>query len=215
VKVIFLTMHSEITYARRALEEGASGFVLKHAAPEELIMAIRTVLEDVADIVEARSGEEALRHLLKHEFAVILLDVYMPGMDGYETAQMIRQRDQSKRIPIIFLSAVNKENEHLIRGYAMGAVDYVFKPVEPVVLRSKVAVFVDLFLMTREIQRKAQQEQQLLDAARPHWRPPAIPQRSAGCDRQIQEENAGQRRAEFFPGRPSQVAYPARTTPHS
>ena len=79
----------------------------------------------------------------------------MPGMDGYETAQIIRSREQTKRIPIVFLSAVNKETEHLMRGYSMGAVDYVFKPVEPIVLRSKVAVFVDLFAMTQEIQRKA------------------------------------------------------------
>ncbi|MDB5720161.1 MAG: hybrid sensor histidine kinase/response regulator, partial [Alphaproteobacteria bacterium] len=131
---------------------------------ERNLLAIRTVLEDVGEIVEARSGEEALRHLLKGEFAVILLDVYMPEMDGYETAQIIRSREQTKRIPIVFLSAVNKETEHLIRGYSMGAVDYVFKPVEPVVLRSKVAVFVDLFAMTKEIQRKADQEQALLDA---------------------------------------------------
>jgi PAS domain S-box-containing protein len=131
---------------------------------ERNLLAIRTVLEDVADVVVATSGEEALRHLLKGEFAVILLDVYMPGMDGYETAQIIRSREQTKRIPIVFLSAVNKETQHLIRGYSMGAVDYVFKPVEPLVLRSKVAVFVDLFAMTKEIQRKARQEQQLLDA---------------------------------------------------
>ena len=131
---------------------------------ERNLLAIRTVLEDVADVVVAESGEEALRHLLKGEFAVILLDVYMPGMDGYETAQIIRSREQTKRIPIVFLSAVNKETEHLIRGYSMGAVDYVFKPVEAVVLRSKVAVFVDLYTMRREIQRKAKQEQALLDA---------------------------------------------------
>jgi PAS domain S-box-containing protein len=131
---------------------------------ERNLLALREVLEDVAEVVVATSGEEALRHLLKGEFAVILLDVYMPVMDGYETAGIIRSRQQTKRIPIVFLSAVNKETEHLIRGYSMGAVDYVFKPVEPVVLRSKVAVFVDLFLMTREIQRKARQEQQLLDA---------------------------------------------------
>ena len=130
---------------------------------ERNLLATMTVLEDIAEVVVARSGEEALRHLLKGEFAVILLDVYMPGMDGYETASLIRQREQTKRIPIIFLSAVNKEAEHLLRGYSMGAVDYVFKPVEPVVLRSKVTVFVDLFLMTKEIQRKARQEQQLLD----------------------------------------------------
>jgi len=131
---------------------------------ERNLLAVRNVLEDVGEVVVARSGEEALRHLLKGEFAVILLDVYMPGLDGYETAKIIRSRNQSKRIPIIFLSAVNKENEHLMRGYAMGAVDYVFKPVDPIVLRSKVAVFVDLFSMTREIERKARQEQALLDA---------------------------------------------------
>ena len=130
---------------------------------ERNLLAISTVLEDLGDIVTANSGEEALRHLLKDDFAVILLDVYMPGMDGYETAEIIRGRDQTKRIPIVFLSAVNKEPQHLLRGYAMGAVDYVFKPVEPVVLRSKVAVFVDLFTMTREIRRKAEHEQKLLD----------------------------------------------------
>jgi signal transduction histidine kinase len=133
---------------------------------EHNLLAIRTVLEDLAEVEVAASGDEALRHLLKGEFAVILLDVYMPGMDGYETAQIIRGREQTKRIPIVFLSAVNKEKEHLLRGYSMGAVDYVFKPVEPVVLRSKVAVFVDLYTMTREIQRKAEQEQQLLQELR-------------------------------------------------
>jgi PAS domain S-box-containing protein len=132
---------------------------------ERNLLAIRNVLEDLADVAVATSGEEALRLLLREdEFAVILLDVFMPGMDGYETAQIIRGREQTKRIPIVFLSAVNKETEHLIRGYTMGAVDYVFKPVEPVVLRSKVAVFVDLFEKTREIERKARQQQELLDA---------------------------------------------------
>ena len=129
------------------------------------LLAVATILEDLGDVVLARSGEEALRHLLKGEFAVILLDVYMPGMDGYETAQIIRSREQTKGIPIVFLSAVNKETEHLIRGYEMGAVDYVFKPVDSIVLRSKVAVFVDLFAKSKEIERKASQEQALLDAA--------------------------------------------------
>ncbi|MFC5437499.1 response regulator [Rhodanobacter umsongensis] len=131
---------------------------------ERNLLAIQTVLDDIGDVVLARTGEDALRHLLLGEFAVILLDVYMPGMDGYETARIIRGREQTRRIPIIFLSAINKEHEHLMRGYSMGAVDYVFKPVEPIVLRSKAAVFVDLFQMTREVQRKARQEQQLLDA---------------------------------------------------
>ena len=131
---------------------------------ERNLLAVQSILEDLGEVVAANSGEEALRHLLKGEFAVILLDVYMPGMDGYETAQIIRSRDQSKGIPIVFLSAVNKEAEHLLRGYAMGAVDYVFKPVDPLILRSKVAVFVDLFAKTKEIERKARQEQALLDA---------------------------------------------------
>jgi CheY-like chemotaxis protein len=130
---------------------------------ERNLLAIENVLEDVGEVVVARSGEEALRHLLKGEFAVILLDVYMPQMDGYECAQIIRTREQTKRIPIVFLSAVNKEAEHLLKGYAMGAVDYVFKPVDPIVLRSKVAVFVDLFAKSKEIERKALAEQALLD----------------------------------------------------
>ena len=129
---------------------------------ERNLLAVANVLDDLGEVVLARSGEEALRHLLKGEFAVILLDVYMPGMDGYETAQIIRKREQTKGIPIVFLSAVNKETEHLLRGYSMGAVDYVFKPVDPVVLRSKVTVFVDLFAKTKEIERKAAQEQSLI-----------------------------------------------------
>ena len=131
---------------------------------ERNLLAVATVLEDLGEVVLARSGEEALRHLLKDEFAVILLDVYMPGMDGYETAQIIRNRDQTKGIPIVFLSAVNKEAEHQLRGYSMGAVDYVFKPVDPIILRSKVAVFVELFEKTKEVERKARREQALLDA---------------------------------------------------
>jgi CheY-like chemotaxis protein len=131
---------------------------------ERNLLAVQSILEDLGEVVSARSGEEALRHLLKGEFAVILLDVYMPGMDGYETARLIREREQTKGIPIVFLSAVNKEAEHLLRGYSMGAVDYVFKPVDPLVLRSKVAVFVDLFTKTKEVERNARQEQALLDA---------------------------------------------------
>ena len=99
----------------------------------------------------------------KEEFAVILLDVLMPGLDGYETAQLIRQREQSKRTPIIFLTAINKEDAHMLRGYDVGAVDYVFKPFDPIMLRSKVTVFVELFEKTREIQRKAALEQKLLE----------------------------------------------------
>src|SRR4051812_4672981 len=131
---------------------------------ERNLLAVKSTLEDLGEVVAAKSGEEALRHLLKGEFAVILLDVYMPGMDGYETAQIIRNREQTKGIPIVFLSAVNKEAEHLLRGYSLGAVDYGFKPVDPVILRSKVSVFVQLFEKTKEVERKAKHEQALLDA---------------------------------------------------
>jgi CheY-like chemotaxis protein len=101
---------------------------------ERNLLALSEVLSDIAEVVTASSGQDALRQLLKGDFAVILLDVFMPGLDGYETAKLIREREQTSRIPIIFLSAVNKETEHLMRGYAMGAVDYVFKPVDPLVL---------------------------------------------------------------------------------
>ncbi len=131
---------------------------------ERNLLAISQVLEDVAEVAVATSGREALRHLLKGDFAVILLDVFMPGIDGYETAQLIREREQTSRIPIIFLSAVNKETEHLMRGYAMGAVDYVFKPVDPIVLQSKIAVFVDLYRMRLQVEATARAEQELRDA---------------------------------------------------
>jgi PleD family two-component response regulator len=132
---------------------------------ERNLLALSEVLEPLADVVTVNSGRTALRELLKDDFAVILLDVFMPDMDGYETAALVRQRSQTARIPIIFLSAVNKETEHLMRGYAMGAVDYVFKPVDPVVLRSKVAVFVDLFLLRQQIAGQARAEQELREAA--------------------------------------------------
>ena len=97
---------------------------------ERNLLALRQVLEPLAQVVTVNSGRDALRVLLRDDFAVILLDVFMPEMDGYETARFIREREQTARIPIIFLSAVNKETEHLMRGYEMGAVDYVFKPVD-------------------------------------------------------------------------------------
>ena len=130
---------------------------------ERNLLALSEVLEPLADVVTVNSGRTALRELLKDDFAVILLDVFMPGMDGYETAHLIRSREQTSFIPIIFLSAVNKETEHLMRGYAMGAVDYVFKPVDPIMLKSKVAVFVELYMMRQQVEERAAREQKLLD----------------------------------------------------
>lgn len=131
---------------------------------ERNLLALSHVLKDLAEVVTASSGKDALRLLLTQDFAVILLDVFMPGMDGYEVAGLIRERQQTARIPIIFLSAVNKETEHLMRGYAMGAVDYVFKPVDPMILQSKVGVFVDLYEMRLQIEAKGRAEQELREA---------------------------------------------------
>jgi signal transduction histidine kinase len=131
---------------------------------ERNLLALSEVLEPIAGVVCAASGRDALRELLRGDFAVILLDVFMPDLDGYETAALIRQRAQSARIPIIFLSAVNKETEHLMRGYEMGAVDYVFKPVDPVVLKSKVSVFVDLFEMRRQLEISERRQASILRA---------------------------------------------------
>ena len=131
---------------------------------ERNLLALSEVLKDLAQVVTATSGRDALRLLLKGEFAVILLDVFMPGMDGYETAGLIREREQTARIPIIFLSAVNKETEHLMRGYSMGAVDYVFKPVDPLILKSKVSVFVDLYNMRVQVAETSRAEQESRDA---------------------------------------------------
>ncbi|MBV8199484.1 MAG: response regulator, partial [Acidobacteria bacterium] len=106
-------------------------------------------------VVTAASGRDALRRLLEQQFAVILLDVNMPMMDGFETAAMVRQRKSSERTPIIFITAFSDET-HVSRGYSLGAVDYIVSPVVPEVLRSKVAVFVDLFRKTEQIRRQAE-----------------------------------------------------------
>ncbi len=121
------------------------------------LLALESILQAPdRSLVSASSGDDALRYLLDHEVAVILMDVYMPGLDGLETAEMIRGRDRSRNIPIIFLTADSTGGRHLSRGYSLGAVDYIVKPIEPDILRSKVAVFVELFKKTQEVKRQAQ-----------------------------------------------------------
>jgi signal transduction histidine kinase/DNA-binding response OmpR family regulator len=123
--------------------------------PDKLL-ALEAVLEDLGQpIVRAESGREALRHILQQDFAVILLDVNMPGIDGFETASLIRQRQSSRHTPIIFITAFDDEM-YASRSYSLGAVDYIRTPVLPDVLRTKVAVFVDLFLKTEQIKRQAE-----------------------------------------------------------
>src|ERR687889_715729 len=119
---------------------------------EENLLALEAVLEPLGcRLVAARSGEEALKALLQEEFAVILLDVQMPGLDGFQTAELIRGRERTRTVPIIFVTAISKEPHHVFRGYGTGAVDYLFKPYDAVVLRSKVEVFVELYERGRAI----------------------------------------------------------------
>jgi PAS domain S-box-containing protein len=125
---------------------------------QENLLALKAVLAPIGvELIAAGSGEEALRELLLHDFAVVLLDVQMPGMDGFETAGYIRARDRNRTTPIIFVTAISKDVEHVLRGYEAGGVDYVLKPFDPAVLRSKVAVFAEL-----ERQRRARARSEAL-----------------------------------------------------
>jgi CheY-like chemotaxis protein len=122
----------------------------------ENLVALEAILGSLEhELVLARSGEEALKALLQNEFAVILLDASMPGMDGFETATRIKRREKTRDIPIIFLTALNNEPQHAFRGYEVGAVDYLTKPFDPWILRAKVSVFVDLFLKNRQLREQA------------------------------------------------------------
>ena len=115
------------------------------------------------ELVVARSGEEALRKLLTDEYAVILLDLHMPGMDGYETAELIRQRRRNRDVPIVFLTAVFRDEAHIFKAYSAGAVDVVFKPVDPFILRSKVQVLVDLHIKTLELEQQSESRRLLIE----------------------------------------------------
>jgi PAS domain S-box-containing protein len=137
--------------------EPTANVLLVDDHPENLI-ALEAILGGLGqNLVRANSGEEALRCLLHQDFAVILLDVQMPNMDGFEAASLIRQRPRSRSTPIIFLTAFNTDDNLMVRGYALGAVDYLFKPINPAILTSKVNVFVELFRKTAEIERQANQ----------------------------------------------------------
>ncbi|GGJ26328.1 response regulator [Paenibacillus hunanensis] len=128
--------------------------------PENLL-ALEAVLESERyNLVKATSGEEALRCLLKDEFAVIVLDVQMPGMDGIETAKLIKAREKTKEIPIIFISANSKEAEHLFAGYSAGAIDYMVKPFIPQILKSKIEGFVNMYLTNKRHKTQSMQLQQ-------------------------------------------------------
>src|SRR5438045_944340 len=141
------------------MDDGKVNILIVDDKPEKLL-SLEAVLEELhQNVVRAYSGREALRALLNDDFAVILLDVNMPGMDGFETASLIRQRKSTEQIPIIFVTAFGDEN-HSSRGYSLGAVDYIQTPVMPEVLKTKVAVFVELYRKTEQVRRQASRLQQ-------------------------------------------------------
>ncbi|AQZ65786.1 Two-component hybrid sensor and regulator [[Actinomadura] parvosata subsp. kistnae] len=123
---------------------------------EESLVALEAVLRPLQQLLfKARSGPEAMKLMLRHDFAVVLLDVLMPGMDGFETATHIKRLDQTRDVPIIFLTGTEPNSGSAFRGYAVGAVDYLTKPFDPWVLRSKVAVFMELFRKTAVLMEQA------------------------------------------------------------
>ena len=124
---------------------------------EENLLALEAILVDPEyNLIRANSGRTALKHVLARDFAVILLDVAMPDLDGYETAELIRRRERSRQTPIIFLTANYRSDSHVFRGYSVGAVDYLFKPFSPEILRTKVAVFVELYQKREALKRQTQ-----------------------------------------------------------
>jgi serine phosphatase RsbU (regulator of sigma subunit) len=179
-------------------------------------LALEAVLQDLGlNLVKAGSGREALRCLLKDDFALILMDVRMPGMDGFETAELIRQRGRCQRTPIIFLTAFETANVQMFKGYALGAVDYLCKPIIAPVLRSKVAAFVDIFRKTEEVKRQGElerrQHEQAMAEAGTRWESERL-RDEIRIARQIQQK--------LFPAAPlplpgfdiSGASYPAEAT---
>ncbi|MEV6193150.1 response regulator [Streptomyces sp. NPDC051920] len=142
--------------------EGAS--ILLVDDMEDNLVALEAVLRSLNEpLVRARSGEEAVRALQRQRFAVVLLDIRMPGMDGFETAANIKRLDRTKDVPIIFLTGTDADAGYAFRGYATGAADYLTKPFDPWVLRAKVSVFLDLHRKNRQLECLLAREQDQFD----------------------------------------------------
>ncbi|GAC1640413.1 MAG: hypothetical protein NVS4B8_07930 [Herpetosiphon sp.] len=160
----------------------------------ENLVALASILENPEhNLVTAHSGTEALKCLLKQDFAVILMDVQMPGLDGFETAEMIRGRERSQSTPIIFLTALDHHDGGMFRGYSVGAVDFLFKPLIPEVLRSKVAVFVELFKKSEEIQQQAAVLEE-----RVHERTAALTMANTALVAEIRERQRAEQKVRFL-----------------
>src|ERR1700730_3553435 len=141
----------------------ASASILLVDDDEGKRFALKAILEPLGqDVVEAASGGDALRPLLREDVAVILLDVRMPAMDGFETAELIRSRQRSELTPIIFVTAFDQAQTDIGRGYDLGAVDFVFAPIVPDILRAKVTVFVELYRVQKELRRYREQLEELV-----------------------------------------------------
>jgi two-component sensor histidine kinase len=180
---------------------GKMNILLVDDHPENLL-ALESVLSDLGqNLVKAKSGREALKEVLHEDFAVILMDVQMPEMNGYETAMLIRARERSQHTPILFLTAYNKSDIHVSTGYSVGAIDYVFKPFQPDILKAKVSAFVELSRKTRELEeeiqrRKAAEKEVLLLNERLEQR---VKQRTAeleATNRKLKKEIVERKRAE-------------------
>lgn len=145
------------------MTESRARILLVDDHPENLL-ALEAILDSLDQtLVSVGSGEEALRALLRDDYALILLDAQMPGMDGFETASRIKSRTRTKDVPIIFLTAADKEQRNSYRGYAVGGADYITKPFDPWILRAKVQVFVDLWAAGRRLERQAEMLRRSLD----------------------------------------------------
>src|ERR1051325_3799422 len=132
---------------------------------KDKLLALGAILAPLGqNLVEAHSGKEALRLLLKHEFAVILMDVSMPGMDGFETASLVRRRPASEHTPIIFVTSIGNSPNQMYQGYSLGAVDYILTPIVPDVLRAKVSVFVDLWRKAEQIRQQGERLREIEEA---------------------------------------------------
>ena len=124
------------------------------------LVSLEAVLEgEGRTLIKAHSGQEELKILLKEDISLVLLDVQMPGMDGFEVAELMRQRKDTQTIPIIFVTAISKEKKYVFKGYQAGAVDYLFKPLDPLILKSKVDFFLSLDKQRRELQQKLREAQ--------------------------------------------------------
>jgi len=131
--------------------------------PENLLAMEMIFENEPCDIIKASSGNEALAHMMAHDFAVVLLDVQMPGMDGFETAELMRGNRKTGHVPIIFVTAISKERQHVFKGYETGAVDYIFKPIEPEILKSKVGVFLRLYNQQKTLEESEARYRGLFD----------------------------------------------------